>query len=131
MGDKVMSEFLRVFNYKKIIILLCLMLINLGLFSYINIPKSRNGLTEREIYTHEKYLEKYYDNINDVIKNADNLQKFSIFNKKKTFTYSNIIRTADDFKWSPLCSGHKQRNFYFYKSNAGQPAGCPALHFHG
>ena len=93
-----MSEFLRVFNYKKIIILLCLMLINLGLFSYINIPKSRNGLTEREIYTHEKYLEKYYDNINDVIKNADNLQKFSIFNKKKTFTYSNIIRTADDFK---------------------------------
>ena len=68
-----MSEFLRVFNYKKIIILLCLMLINLGLFSYINIPKSRNGLTEREIYTHEKYLEKYYDNINDVIKNADNI----------------------------------------------------------
>ena len=29
---------------------------------------------------------------------ADYLQKFSIFNKGKTFTYSNILRTANDFR---------------------------------
>lgn len=93
-----MSEFLRVFNLKKIIMLICLIFINLGLFAYINIPKSNKALSEREIYTQEMYINTYQDNVNNVIERADNLQKFSIFNKGKTFTYSNIIRTANDFK---------------------------------
>jgi len=38
---------------------------------------------------------------------------------------------TDDFEWLPLRSSHIQRKNYFNQSNAGQPAGCPALLFHG
>ena len=89
-----MSEVKRVFNYKKIIMLAVFMCINLFLFMYINVPKSANGQSEREINRYNKYIESYHDEIDSVIKNADYLQKFSIFNKGKTFTYSNILRTA-------------------------------------
>lgn len=74
------------------------MCINLFLFMYINVPKSANGQSEREINRYNKYIESYHDEIDSVIKNADYLQKFSIFNKGKTFTYSNILRTANDFR---------------------------------
>ena len=93
-----MSEVKRVFNYKKIIMLAVFMCINLFLFMYINVPKSANGQSEREINRYNKYIESYHDEIDSVIKNADYLQKFSIFNKGKTFTYSNILRTANDFR---------------------------------
>lgn len=59
------------------------MCINLFLFMYINVPKSANGQSEREINRYNKYIESYHDEIDSVIKNADYLQKFSIFNKGK------------------------------------------------
>lgn len=93
-----MSEFRRVFNYKKIIMLVILVLINLGLYAYINVPESKRELSERQIYVHQKYIEEYHDSVTAVIANADNLKKFSVFSKKSTYTYSNIIRTANDFK---------------------------------
>ena len=54
-----MSEVKRVFNYKKIIMLAVFMCINLFLFMYINVPKSANGQSEREINRYNKYIESY------------------------------------------------------------------------
>ena len=51
-----MSEVKRVFNYKKIIMLAVFMCINLFLFMYINVPKSANGQSEREINRYNKYI---------------------------------------------------------------------------
>ena len=52
------------------------MCINLFLFMYINVPKSANGQSEREINRYNKYIESYHDEIDSVIKNADYLQKY-------------------------------------------------------
>lgn len=93
-----MSEVKRVFNYKKIIMLAYLCALICFYLCILMFLRVANGQSEREINRYNKYIESYHDEIDSVIKNADYLQKFSIFNKGKTFTYSNILRTANDFR---------------------------------
>lgn len=47
---------------------------------------------------HARYLEEYSDSVNSVIDNADKLKKYSIFTKAGSFSYANILQTADDFR---------------------------------
>ena len=44
-----------------------------------------------------KYLNGYEDGVRVTIQSAENMQKHSLFNKKGTFSYNNIIQTAKDF----------------------------------
>jgi len=44
------------------------------------------------------YINEYEEKLAEVQTNAANLQKFSVFAKKDSFSYNNIIRTASDFK---------------------------------
>lgn len=45
-----------------------------------------------------EYLSSYQSSVNNVIANADNLKKYSLFSKQDSFSYNNILRTAADFE---------------------------------
>ena len=45
-----------------------------------------------------KYLNGYEASIDTVMANAENMKRFRIFSKQNTFSYSNILRTAQDFE---------------------------------
>ena len=44
-----------------------------------------------------EYLNGYETSIDTVMANAENMKRFRIFSKQNTFSYSNILRTAQDF----------------------------------
>lgn len=44
------------------------------------------------------YLTGFHSNVNNVIENAEKMQKFSLFANKSSFAYNNIIRTGADFE---------------------------------
>lgn len=45
-----------------------------------------------------EYLNGYETSIDTVMANAENMKRFRIFSKQNTFSYSNILRTAQDFE---------------------------------
>lgn len=45
-----------------------------------------------------EYLNGYEASIDTVMANAENMKRFRIFSKQNTFSYSNILRTAQDFE---------------------------------
>ena len=93
-----MQELKRVINYKKLILIAAIALVNIIFFLYANKPVTDEGILSSEKNTHTRYLEEYSDSINSVIDNADKLKKYSIFTKAGSFSYANILQTADDFR---------------------------------
>lgn len=55
-------------------------------------------LQMKQLRTKLSYLTDYSNSIDAVIENADNMKRFRIFSKQNSFSYSNILRTAEDFK---------------------------------
>lgn len=92
-----MQELKRVINYKKLILIAVIVLVNIIFFLYANKPVTDEGILDSEKNTHTRYLEEYSDSVNSVIDNADKLKKYSIFTKAGSFSYANILQTADDF----------------------------------
>ena len=93
-----MQELKRVINYKKLILIAAIALVNIIFFLYANKPVTDEGILSSEKNTHTRYLEEYSDSVNSVIDNADKLKKYSIFTKAGSFSYANILQTADDFR---------------------------------
>ena len=93
-----MQELKRVINYKKLILIAAIALVNIIFFLYANKPVTDEGILSSEKKTHTRYLEEYSDSVNSVIDNADKLKKYSIFTKAGSFSYANILQTADDFR---------------------------------
>ncbi len=60
--------------------------------------KDRFRSTIRDTKKKLSYIDGYEAKLAGVQTNAENLQKFSVFAKKDSFSYNNIIRTASDFK---------------------------------
>jgi hypothetical protein len=52
----------------------------------------------KQLRTKLNYLSGYRESVNAVFTNAENMKRFSIFSKQDSFSYSNILRTAEDFK---------------------------------
>ena len=93
-----MQELKRVINYKKLILIAAIALVNIIFFLYANRPVTDEGILDSEKNIHARYLEEYSDRVNSVIDNADKLKKYSIFTKAGSFSYANILQTADDFR---------------------------------
>lgn len=55
-------------------------------------------LQMKELRSKLTYLAGYGESVDNVFTNAENMKKFSIFSKKDSYSYSNIIRTAKDFE---------------------------------
>ena len=93
-----MAELKRVFSYKRWLLLILCILVNLCLFAYKNIPLSKNDISERTLKSQEEYISGYNGYVTAIINKAEELQKFSIFAEEGTFAYSNIIKTSEDFE---------------------------------
>lgn len=55
-------------------------------------------LQMKELKSKLTHIAGYHESIEAVFTNAENMKKFSIFSKKDSYSYSNIIRTAQDFE---------------------------------
>lgn len=60
--------------------------------------KNQINLEIKSLKSKLEYLIGYHNGISQIITNAANLKKFSIFSKPDSFSYNNIIKTANDFK---------------------------------
>lgn len=60
--------------------------------------KVQMQLEFKDIITKIKYLRAYPDSVKQVMQNAASLKRFSLFSKPDSFSYNNIIRTANDFE---------------------------------
>ena len=70
---------------------------NIIFFLYANKPVTDDNILEKETIQHETYLNEYSQNIDTIISNAEKLKKYSIFTKAGSFSYANILKTANDF----------------------------------
>ena len=62
-----MQELKRVINYKKLILIAAIALVNIIFFLYANKPVTDEGILSSEKNTHTRYLEEYSDSVNSVI----------------------------------------------------------------
>lgn len=93
-----MQELKRIINYKRIILLLIAVTVNVVFFLYDNKPVMDEDIINKENVAHETYIKNYHEEVNAIIDNADKLKKYSIFNKAGSFSYANILQTARDFE---------------------------------
>ena len=76
-----MQELKRIINYKRIILLLIAVTVNVVFFLYDNKPVMDEDIINKENVAHETYIKNYHEEVNAIIDNADKLKKYSIFNK--------------------------------------------------
>lgn len=92
-----MQELRRVLSLKKLMLIVLVAVCNIIFFLYANKPVTDDNILEKETIQHETYLNEYSQNIDTIISNAEKLKKYSIFTKAGTFSYANILKTANDF----------------------------------
>lgn len=90
-----MREFSRVvFNRKTLLFFLMLVLMNIAFCIYQCKDSKEVTLTGNEL---SDYLKEYPEYLHEIQQNVHNMQKLSLFNKKDSFSYQNIEKTAKDY----------------------------------
>ena len=69
-----MQELKRVINYKKLILIAIIALVNIIFFLYANKPVTDEGILTSEKNAHASYLEEYSESVNSVIDNGMNIK---------------------------------------------------------
>ena len=118
-----MGEYKRIFNLKRICLLILLVIVNIVFFvyadmqgkdveeyikdnreyseaveNYQNLQLEEQVIGNAELNRHIRYIDSYKETVSSIIKNAQNLKKYSLFTQKGTFAYSNVLQTGKDFE---------------------------------
>lgn len=89
-------ELRRILSLKRIIIIVALCILNCVLFA-----SSMSNTDKKNAYDEQKqadYINSYYEHVDNVVGNADNLLGFTIFQTSQSNSYADIIKTKEDYE---------------------------------
>jgi len=100
-------ELKRILNWRNILIIIAVVVINLLLFWYkinpviqqVHNPKSvqtEQGVPRRIVF--KNYIRSYNDEIGKILERADALKENELFSDKNSFSYNNIVKTKKDYE---------------------------------
>lgn len=88
-------ELRRILSLKRIIVIAALCVLNCILFA-----SSMSNTDKKNAYDVQKqtdYINSYYEHVDNVVGNADNLLGFTIFQTSQSNSYADIIKTKEDY----------------------------------
>lgn len=80
-----MQELKRIINYKRIILLLIAVTVNVVFFLYDDKPVMDEDIINKENVAHETYIKNYHEEVNAIIDNADKLKNIVFLIKLEVF----------------------------------------------